>query len=176
MPRRALLPRRLAKAPWYLVVIALVVLALFSSTRAGARLAETAQASSNYDWPTFAHDMARTGYTSVGPVGPFTKQWYRDFWSESREAIAASYQPVAVHDSVHNLDLTYIGTTAGSLTALNLANGATFWRYPAPGQFIGGILSSPTVANGIVYVASLDGNVYALDGTNVSNGVPAVKW
>ncbi|HUX85693.1 MAG TPA: PQQ-binding-like beta-propeller repeat protein, partial [Chloroflexota bacterium] len=142
----------------------------------GTAQTPTAQASSSYDWPTLAHDMARTGYTPVGPVGPYTKQWYRDFWSESGEEVADGYEPVAVHDTVHNLDLTYIGTATGSIYALNLANGATFWRYPAPGQFIGGILSSPTVVNGIVYVASLDGNVYALDSTNVTNGVPALLW
>ncbi|MCL5784890.1 MAG: PQQ-binding-like beta-propeller repeat protein, partial [Patescibacteria group bacterium] len=60
--------------------------------------------------------------------------------------------------------------------ALDLNNGAKVWRYPQDGSFIGGILNSPTVEGGIVYVGSLDGKVYAIDGNTITNGVPSLKW
>src|SRR5579883_968524 len=112
-------------------------------------------AAATYDWPTLAHDLRRSGATAVGPVGPYTKQWYRDFWSELGEQVSDGYQPVIVHDTVHNLELVYVGTTDGALYALDLRTGATYWRYPAGGGHIGGILSPPTIANSVVYLATL---------------------
>jgi outer membrane protein assembly factor BamB len=128
------------------------------------------------EWPTLAHDVRRSGYTASGPDGPYTKLWFRDLWSELEEPVAHGYQPVAARDNAHARDLIYIGTAAGALYALDLDDGSTFWRYPVAGQFIGGILSPPTVLDGVIYLASLDGSVYALDGSNASGGVPALKW
>jgi outer membrane protein assembly factor BamB len=41
--------------------------------------------------------------------------------------------------------------------ALNAATGAKLWSYHTGNQ----VFSSPTVANGVVYVGSGDGNMYA---------------
>ncbi|HEX5414452.1 MAG TPA: PQQ-binding-like beta-propeller repeat protein [Chloroflexota bacterium] len=166
-------------SPIYLPVAIFFVLLLGSVVGIGltahGALPRPAFASSSDDWPTLGHDSRRSGSTAVGPTGPYTKEWYRDFWSESGEQVANGYQPPIVHDAAHGLDLTYVGVANGALYALNLANGATFWRFPASG-YVGGILSSPTIVNGNVYVASLDGKVYSLDGTNVSAGTPAPRW
>ena len=43
--------------------------------------------------------------------------------------------------------------------ALSAANGALLWKYTT-GSII---LSSPIVANGVVYIGSSDNNLYALD-------------
>ena len=56
---------------------------------------------------------------------------------------------------------------AGGLYALNASTGALLWSYNTEGQ----ARSSPAVANGVVYVGSLDNNVYAL---NASTG--ALLW
>ena len=43
--------------------------------------------------------------------------------------------------------------------ALNAATGARLWSYTTGNS----VYSSPAVANGVVYVGSYDGNVYAFD-------------
>ena len=73
----------------------------------------------------------------------------------------------------------YTGADDGSIYCLNAATGTKVWQTPAGGitisQVGAGIFpparSSPQVVNGKVYVGSLDGNIYCLDG---SSG--AVKW
>lgn len=54
----------------------------------------------------------------------------------------------------------YISSGNDFVYALDAATGDKRWSYQ-PG--IGGILTSPTVANGLVYVSSTDGSVYALN-------------
>ena len=51
----------------------------------------------------------------------------------------------------------YSGSGDDSVYALNAATGAKLWSYHTGNQ----VFSSPTVANGVVYVGSGDGNMYA---------------
>ena len=53
----------------------------------------------------------------------------------------------------------YLGTTTGSLVALERATGAIHWRYPV-GASVG---STPAVAGGLVLIAGADGRVHAVD-------------
>ncbi|MCL5411306.1 MAG: PQQ-binding-like beta-propeller repeat protein [Patescibacteria group bacterium] len=132
----------------------------------------------NYDWPTLAHDSKRSGSAQEGPDGPYTKVWYRDFWSEFGEQVDNGYQPIVAHNNNLNKDIIYIGITRGAIYALDNADGSIIWRYPKQG-YIGGILNSPTYDNGILYVGSLDGNVYALNTSSTSGSnpaAPAVVW
>lgn len=55
--------------------------------------------------------------------------------------------------------LVVVGSTDGSLYALNRADGTQRWKFDTKGP----VTSSPAMAEGIVYVASVDGNVYAVD-------------
>lgn len=142
----------------------------------GSDVLRMAALTAETDWPTLAHDLRRSGYAATGPHGPYTKLWFRDIWSEYQEPIAHGYQPVAAHDDAHDRDLVYIGVSSGALYALDLDTGETFWRYPPAGQTIGGVLSPPSIVSNTVYLAALDGNIYALDGNNVNAGVPALKW
>jgi outer membrane protein assembly factor BamB len=58
-----------------------------------------------------------------------------------------------------------------NLVALNATSGAHLWTY-TNGAPVGGIIdSSPAIANGVIYVGSSDGGIYALDS---SSG--AVLW
>ena len=52
--------------------------------------------------------------------------------------------------------VVYIGADA-NVWALNARTGAQLWSYTTGGA----VWSSPAVANGMVYVASFDGKVYA---------------
>lgn len=54
--------------------------------------------------------------------------------------------------------MVYAGSDDYNVYALNASTGALLWLYPT-GSTID--ISSPAVANGIVYVGSGDGNVYA---------------
>ena len=56
-----------------------------------------------------------------------------------------------------------LGTGPGTVYALNANTGALLWKFATGGT----VRSSPTVANGVVYIASNDGTLYAL---NASTG------
>jgi outer membrane protein assembly factor BamB len=66
--------------------------------------------------------------------------------------------------------VVYIGATGGYLYAVDAASGRELWKMrtgPAlvtvdPVRFDGGVVSSPVVADGVVYFGSLDGNLYAV--------------
>ncbi len=56
-------------------------------------------------------------------------------------------------------DVVYVGSTDGSLYAVNRADGTQQWKYDTRGP----VSSSPAFHNGVVYVGSLDGLVHAVD-------------
>jgi outer membrane protein assembly factor BamB len=53
----------------------------------------------------------------------------------------------------------YVGSTDGSLYALELASGTQKWKFKTEAR----VVSSPAVENGVVYFGSYDGNFYAVD-------------
>lgn len=55
-------------------------------------------------------------------------------------------------------DVVFVGSTDGSLYAVNKLDGTQRWKFETRGP----VSSSPAFHNGVVYVASLDGNVYAV--------------
>lgn len=101
------------------------------------------------DWPTLHHDVARSGASADSPAPPYRLKWARVFCDENidtgAEVIVAG-------------DCAYIGTYAGNVYAMNRADGATVWRAEL-GSMIHG---SPAEADGVLYVATLDG-LHALD-------------
>jgi outer membrane protein assembly factor BamB len=53
--------------------------------------------------------------------------------------------------------------TGGGILALNAADGVEKWKIDCGNSvFIGGVVSSPTVYNNVVYYGSLDGKIYAV--------------
>lgn len=66
--------------------------------------------------------------------------------------------------------VVYIGATSGYFYALDAASGAELWsirtgkalKTVEPVRFYGGVVSSPTVVNGVVYFGGLDGKLYAV--------------
>jgi hypothetical protein len=64
-----------------------------------------------------------------------------------------------------------VGSDDNNIYALNATDGIKLWSYPTGGA----VDSSPAVANGITYVGSEDGNVYALgDLSASSNNLPII--
>ena len=56
-------------------------------------------------------------------------------------------------------DVVYVGSTDGSLYAVNRADGTQRWKFDTRGP----IASSPAVVNGLVVFSSVDGGIYAVD-------------
>jgi len=54
--------------------------------------------------------------------------------------------------------MVYVGSEDGKIYALNTANGAKIWSYSTSGY----VESSPTVVDGVLYIASLNGKIYSL--------------
>jgi outer membrane protein assembly factor BamB len=62
--------------------------------------------------------------------------------------------------------LVYVGSVGCSTYCLNAATGAPVWSYDTSAGW-----SSPAVVNGVVYVESQDGNIYAFGPSSVSHDV-----
>jgi outer membrane protein assembly factor BamB len=69
-------------------------------------------------------------------------------------------------------DVIYVGSTDGSLYAINRGDGTQRWKFDSKGP----ISSSPALHNGLVFISSVDGLVYAIDaGTGQSKWTFATK-
>ncbi|MCJ7470389.1 PQQ-binding-like beta-propeller repeat protein [Candidatus Bathyarchaeota archaeon] len=108
-------------------------------------------------WLMFHHDPTRGGYsTSLAPVTNQTL-WIKTIGPEVGADDSMYPSPAIVNDVV------YIGSTNGTVYALDAIDGSVIWN-STPG---GKIRSSPAVADGLVFIGSDDPNVYAL---NASDG------
>ncbi|NOY80414.1 MAG: PQQ-binding-like beta-propeller repeat protein [Kiritimatiellaeota bacterium] len=129
------------------------------------------------DWPTYRHDIARSGITSERLSLPLSPQWIFEpahapepAWDKSnprpvggwygltegpRTRFDDAYQVAVAGNSV------YFGSSAtGKINALDLNSGKLIW-----GRFTGGpVRLAPTIWQGKVYAGSDDGFVYCLDG------------
>ncbi len=159
---------------WGSATLALLVLPALASG------APTAAA--RVDWPTFAFDLARSGYnpfeTTLGPgnVGSLTLRWS---FNTGGELVAQPVYAAGVTVGAQKLDLVIVGTEAGDVIAVNAATGTQVWR-----RNIGlsvhlcarrGITGTPALerATNRVYAVAGDGKVYAL---NLSTGAIVPGW
>jgi len=127
------------------------------------------------DWPTYRHDMARSGIASDplgmelqeawvyrsphGPKPAWPGPARRDGWHKSDPLKARMIFDWAFH-VVMDRDKLYFGSSSDDqVHSLSLANGEEAWSF-----FTGGpVRLAPTIHNGKVYVGSDDGKVYCLD-------------
>jgi hypothetical protein len=105
------------------------------------------------DWPTLHRDLQRSGYTAETLKGPFERKWFRDFHDEM---IATRVEAIVAGDKC------YVGTFAGRLHALHVADGSTAWTFQAAGP----IGHSVAYADGRLYVGADDGKLYCLNPDN----------
>ncbi len=129
-------------------------------------------AASADDWPTYRHDMARSGISPEKLATPLAESWvYR-----SRQAPAPAWEPprdvpvegflelprVRFDDAFHTVvagGALYFGSSADNkVYCLDAASGRVRWTF-----FTGGpVRLAPTVCDDRVYVGSDDGQVYCL--------------
>jgi outer membrane protein assembly factor BamB len=129
-------------------------------------------AASAADWPTYRHDVARTGATSESLAAPLAMDWVyvsvhpprpawprpavrpREGWEQRHRVIFDDAFQVAVSG-----ELVYFGSSADNkVYALDAATGRQRWSF-----FTGGpIRLAPTVSGNRVLVGSDDGFVYCL--------------
>ncbi|MBN2310947.1 MAG: PQQ-binding-like beta-propeller repeat protein, partial [Candidatus Hydrogenedentes bacterium] len=127
------------------------------------------------DWPTYAHDAARSAATAEQLALPLHEAWVhasrhaprpawpapakQDFWHRIREL-----RPIVTYDRAYHTavagGVVYFGSSADDkVYALDAGTGEVRWTF-----FTGGpIRLAPTIADGRAYVGSDDGCVYCLD-------------
>lgn len=117
------------------------------------------------DWPTFRHDIARSGVTSESPQADLARQWVsvptqgpQVAWPDPQKE-----KPRTLFDEGFQVavvgDVVYFGSSADNkVYALDAATGHVRWT-----AFTGGpVRCAPTVWDGKVYVGSDDGYAYCL--------------
>ncbi|MCX6899804.1 MAG: PQQ-binding-like beta-propeller repeat protein [Verrucomicrobia bacterium] len=128
------------------------------------------------DWPTYRHDIARSGITLEKLATPLAESWVY----QARHAPAPAWEPprdVPVEgilelprvrfDDAHHVvaagNTLYFGsTTDNKVYALDAATGRVRWTF-----FTGGpVRLAPTICDDRVYVGSDDGFVYCLAATD----------
>ncbi len=128
------------------------------------------------DWPTYRHDIARSGITTEQLSPPLSPQWVFEpthapepAWDKSNPRPVGGWWgltegPRTRFDDAYQVavagSLVYFGSSAtGKISALDLNSGRLVW-----GRFTGGpVRLAPTVWRGKVYAGSDDGFVYCLD-------------
>ena len=104
------------------------------------------------DWPTYRHDMKRSGYTSIQVSSNVLPQWQVKLGGKLSSPVVAGNRMYISSVDTH------------TVYALDTANGDILWKYTAGGR----VDSPPTIYKGRVLFGSTDGYVYSLnaaDGT-----------
>jgi hypothetical protein len=101
------------------------------------------------DWTTLHKDPQRSGFSADVVRGPYERKWYRDFHDEM---IASRVEAIVAEGKC------FVGTFAGNLHALDVADGKTLWTFKAKGP----IGHSPEYRDGRLYVGSDDGRLSCL--------------
>lgn len=140
-----------------------------------AALPHVSASSTAEDWPTYMHDLQRTGASGETTLSAANAAQLAKVWSLNTYSVPnVTGQPVhgglfAAQPAIVN-GVAYVGAWDGYEYAINTTTGAVIWS-----TFLGvttvpvcnppkpGITSSATVANGVVYVGGGDSNWYALD-------------
>ena len=133
-----------------LLIVAIVIV--------GAVTLFTAHSVAQPDWPTFGTDATNDGSQpdATGPRNDTEPLWTFDVESDVRTGITVVDD--AAYFGIHHYD----GTPA-KVYAVNTTTGEEVWNVTTPGN--SGFRSTPTVANGRLYIAAFQQKLYALNAT-----------
>ena len=132
---------------------------IFGLVLAGILAGETSTISGE-DWPAWRRDARRSATTPEQLPPALQRQWTLELprlkpaWPEDpRLHFDAVYEPIVVGNTL------FFGSSRNdSVTAVNLATGATRWRFFAEGP----VRFAPLVVDGRIYFAADDGCLYCL--------------
>ena len=108
-----------------------------------------------HDWPTYRHDLARSGATPARLAPEMAPHWERDLPGPLTPVVVAGGRLYVVQREAHTVH------------ALDAGKGSPIWQFAAGGR----IDSPPTIHEGLVCFGSADGWVYCL---RASDG--ALAW
>ncbi|MCH8120136.1 MAG: PQQ-binding-like beta-propeller repeat protein [Planctomycetes bacterium] len=98
------------------------------------------------NWPTFRHDSARSGTTTVGVAPDVSVVWKTELKGTLTAPVAWSGKVFVAKSDAH------------TVYALDRESGKILWHFTAGGR----IDSPPTIRDGMVLFGSADGRVYCL--------------
>jgi outer membrane protein assembly factor BamB len=118
--------------------------------------AEEAKKPSHTDWPSFRGNLAQTGVAA----SPLPEQLDLVWEATVGDQVVATCAVVG--------DGVYVPCLSGELVCLDRRNGKPLWSYQSvdmvePNSIAPGFKSSPTVADGTVYLGDEDGVFHAID-------------
>jgi eukaryotic-like serine/threonine-protein kinase len=124
-----------------------------TTARTGARQ----RATGFWNWPMFRGNLAHTGVSPETGISTTTASTLTAGWTASVGAAAYS-SPAVVNLKALGKPVVFVGGSS-SFSAYPASGGAALWTFPVAKA----ISSSPAVLNGVVYFASNDGTLYALN-------------
>jgi len=98
------------------------------------------------DWPTYRHDVARSGATDVSLSPQLKKGWEQAFAGPLTAVVVAEDKVLFAQKDLHTVH------------AVSAADGKPIWSFTAGGR----VDSPPTVFGGCAYFGSADGWVYCV--------------
>ncbi len=98
------------------------------------------------EWPTFRHDVTRSGATPSGVPAALQSKWARDVGGKLSSAVAAAGRLMISSIDRHTVH------------CLDAETGKAIWRFTAGGR----VDSPPTIFAGLAIFGSRDGCVYAI--------------
>jgi len=123
------------------------------------------------DWPTYRHDLTRSGVTSASPGGELSLRWTyapthppKPAWPTPSEEMARMHSDNAFHVAMADGRVFFGCSVTDEICAIEADSGRIAWRYATEGP----VRFAPTVYNGRVYAGSDDGYVYCLDASDGS--------
>ena len=112
------------------------------------------------NWPMFRGNLAHTGVSPETGINTTTASTLTPDWSAS--VASASYSSPAVVNLVSTGQPTVFVGGLGIFAAYPASGGAPLWTFPVNKM----VNASPAVLNGVVYFASTDGTIYAVNAKN----------
>ena len=117
------------------------------------------QATGFVNWPMFRGNLTHTGVSPETAINTTNASTLTAGWTAS--VASAAYSSPAVVNIKGTGPTVFVGG-AGIFAAYSATTGAQLWTFPVNKI----VNSSPTVFDGVVYFASSDGTIYAVNATN----------
>jgi outer membrane protein assembly factor BamB len=121
------------------------------------------------DWPVYGRDVFHSGRAEGKLDAPLAVAW--KFASRPYYGLPQGSPPTVNEGSPIVIGNTIYFASRDRLYALDSSSGAMKWRYPSGSEAASTMRSTPTYADGVLYVGANDGNLYALDAETGSQ-----KW